>query len=87
MRTMYYSVMTQANSEKRNSECSYQESNLTINRKVIGSTPDRSTPNFFFPSLPVSLLNNTSFSKVMLFQGNAGYVVSIHTMISSQLAS
>ena len=28
LRMMYYSVLTQANSEKRNSECSYQGSNL-----------------------------------------------------------
>ena len=31
----------------------------------IGSTSDRSTWNFLFPSLPVSLLNNTSFSYVL----------------------
>ena len=28
LRMVYFSVMTQANSEKRSSECSYQESNL-----------------------------------------------------------
>ena len=33
---MYYSVMTQANLEKE-----------TSNWKVLGSTPDRSTRNFF----------------------------------------
>ena len=44
-------------------------SNLIYNRKVVGSTPVGRTRNFFFPSMPVSLLNNTSFSywKIKLF--------------------
>ena len=39
----------------------------TSNRKVVGSTPVGRTRNFFFPSMPVSLLNNTSFSLCILF--------------------
>ena len=46
--------MTQANSEKGNSECSYQESNLRL--------PDRNTWNFFFRVYLCHSLNNTSFS-------------------------
>ena len=37
-------------------------SRRTSNRKVVGSTPVGRTRDFFFPSMPVSLLNNTSFS-------------------------
>ena len=48
--------MTQAYLEKMKSECSNQESNLKVlGRKVLGSTPDRSTQISFYPSMPVSL--------------------------------
>ena len=50
LRMMYYSVMTQANSEKK------------FRVLLSGVEPEHS--EFLFPSLPVSLLNNTSFSFV-----------------------
>ena len=53
MRMMYYLVMTQTNSEKEIPSAPIRRASnwknfKSSNRKVIGSTPDRSTRNFFF---------------------------------------
>ena len=47
-----FQKVTQAYSEKKNPSAPI--SIRTSNRKVLGSTPDRST-QIFFPSMPVSL--------------------------------
>ena len=85
-----FQKVTQAYSEKRPSLMALAPTSLrTSNRKVLGSTPDKSTRISFFPSMPVSpsgIIHHSHFfivfNKTIIPLTLAGY-----KMIDSQLGA